>query len=154
MNTTITKRLVSAIVLVAAAGAVQAAFAADAGSYQGYAQGAARSGDARDPFVDGARAVDPYLDGARIEERSVFTDGARTLAGLDRAGVSADPARAIDPYLDGARTGERSVFTDGARTLAGLDRTGVSADPARAIAPYLDGARIGERSVFTDGAYS
>ncbi|HBD34209.1 MAG TPA: hydroxyquinol 1,2-dioxygenase, partial [Cupriavidus sp.] len=27
---------------------------------------------------------------------------ARTLAGLDRTGVSAAPARSIDPYLDGA----------------------------------------------------
>jgi hypothetical protein len=56
--------------------------------------------------------------------RSIRTDGARTLAGLDRTGVSADPARSVDPYLDGART------------LAGLDRTGVSADPARSIDPY------------------
>ncbi len=45
----------------------------------------------------------PYLDGSRIEQRDVFTDGAMTLAGMDRTGVSAPPARGRDPYMDGAR---------------------------------------------------
>jgi hypothetical protein len=36
------------------------------------------------------------------DQREPYTDGARTLAGMDRSGVSAPPARQADPYLDGA----------------------------------------------------
>ena len=43
-----------------------------------------------------------------------YTDGARTLAGLDRSGVSAEPARSFDPYTDGARVGKADPYTDGA----------------------------------------
>lgn len=51
----------------------------------------------------------PYLDGGRIEQRDVFTDGAPSVAGMDRTGVSAPPARARDPYTDGARAGDMSL---------------------------------------------
>ena len=50
----------------------------------------------------------PYLDGGRIEQRSVFTEGALSVAGMDRTGVSAPPARARDPYTDGARASDVS----------------------------------------------
>lgn len=52
----------------------------------------------------------PYLDGGRIEQRDVFTDGALSVAGMDRTGVSSPPARARDPYTDGARAGDVSLM--------------------------------------------
>lgn len=77
----------------------------------------------RDGYTEDApvsRTADPYLDGARYGvngPRDVYTDGARTVAGLDHVGVSAPPARTRNPYLDGARydaNGPRDVYTDGA----------------------------------------
>lgn len=50
----------------------------------------------------------PYLDGGRIEQRNVYTDGALSVAGMDRTGVSAPPARARDPHTDGARASDVS----------------------------------------------
>ena len=85
------------------------------------------------------RTHDTFTDGARAGQRDVFTEGARTVAGLDKVGVSAAPARTFDPYLDGARNAD--PYTDGARFVAGLDKVGVSAAPARSADPYLDGAR-------------
>ncbi len=62
MTTPITKRIVLAIALVAAAAGAQAA---TVGARDPYSDGARSVQDARDPFVDGARNSDPYLDGAR-----------------------------------------------------------------------------------------
>ncbi|MGO4329125.1 hypothetical protein AB4Z48_18630 [Cupriavidus sp. 2TAF22] len=55
-----------------------------------------------DAFTDGARTgkFDSFGEGAR--QVDPYTDGARTVAGLDRSGVSSDPARSVDVYLDGA----------------------------------------------------
>lgn len=50
----------------------------------------------------------PFLDGGRSGTPDVFTDGALSLAGMDRTGVSAPPAHARDPYTDGARAGSDS----------------------------------------------
>ena len=89
---------------------------------------------ARDPYLDGARAV----QGAR----DVFSDGARSVSD------------AHDPYTDGARgvQDQRSPYYDGAHVVAGLDRTGVSAPPARAVDPYYDGARkVGYLAPSVDG---
>lgn len=44
--------------------------------------------------VVGERSL--YLDGGRIEQLDVFTDGALSVAGMDRTGPSAPPARASD----------------------------------------------------------
>lgn len=127
MSKNLTKRLVLAVALIAAAAGAQASVVG-----------------ARDPYSDGARSVQdqrsPYTEGARSvqDQRSPYYDGAHTVAGLDRTGVSAPPARSADPYLDGART--LDPYYEGAHTVAGLDRTGPSADPARSVDPYLDGA--------------
>lgn len=85
------------------------------------------------------RTHDTFTDGARAGKTDPFSDGARTVAGLDKVGVSAEPARKADPFVDGARNAD--PYTDGARFVAGLDKAGVSADPARSFDPFLDGAR-------------
>ncbi|MCY0855052.1 hydroxyquinol 1,2-dioxygenase [Cupriavidus sp. D39] len=90
MTTNIAKRFVFAIALVAAAAGAHAAGLSHVGARDPYTEGARSVQESRDAYTDGARAVDPYIDGAR------------TLAGMDRTGVSADPARSVDPYLDGA----------------------------------------------------
>ena len=105
MSTNLTKRLVLAVALVAAAAGAQASVVS---ARDPYSDGARTVQDTRDVFSDGARSVtdarDPYTEGARSvqEPRSPYYDGAHTVAGMDRTGVSADPARSIDPYLDGA----------------------------------------------------
>jgi hypothetical protein len=99
--TSIAKRLVLAVALVAAAAGAQAAVT---GSRDVYTDGARSVQEPRNPYSDGARSVQdarsPYSDGARNVDP--YTDGARIVAGMDRTGVSADPARTVDPYLDGA----------------------------------------------------
>ena len=85
--------------------------------------------DARDLYGSGARVgrYDPYTDGAR--DVAPFTrdiDNSRSLAGMDRRGVSAEPSRSFDIYTDG--------------TLAGMDRRGVSAEPSRMVDVYTDGS--------------
>ncbi|WP_255371405.1 hypothetical protein [Cupriavidus sp. YR651] len=132
--------------------------------------------DTRDVFSDGARAgrFDTFSEGARdIAPATREINNARSLAGMDRSGVSAEPSRMIDVFTDGALAGmDRSgvsaepsrkmdVFTDGA--LAGMDRSGVSAEPSRKMDVFTDGALAGmDRSgvsaepsrkfdVFTDG---
>ncbi|GJG98225.1 hypothetical protein [Cupriavidus pauculus] len=50
----------------------------------------------------------PYLDGSRIDQRNVFTDGALSMAGMDRTGPLAPPAHTRDPYTDGARASDMS----------------------------------------------
>lgn len=95
--TSIAKRLVLAVALVAAAAGAQAAVT---GSRDVYTDGARSVQEPRNPYSDGARNVDPFTDGARNVDP--YTDGARIVAGMDRTGVSADPARTVDPYLDGA----------------------------------------------------
>lgn len=76
------RMLVSAIALVSvfAAGAAHARIS----NRDGYTEDTKAS-----------RTVEPYHDGARIEPRDRYTDGARTLAGMDHTGVSAPPAHAI-----------------------------------------------------------
>lgn len=102
-------RFLSALaVALAAAGAVQAAPVKGSPDAYDYSFRAAPSA-----FTDGARGRDAFTDGARSGKFDVFTEGARTLAGLDRVSVSATPGRAYDVYTDGARG--RDVFTDGAR---------------------------------------
>uniref|UniRef100_UPI0004937C2A hypothetical protein n=2 Tax=Burkholderiaceae TaxID=119060 RepID=UPI0004937C2A len=97
MTSTTTKRFVFAIALAAAAAGVQAAGLSHAGARDPFTDGARSVQDARDVYSEGAHGVQdprsPYTDGARNVD--TFTDGARTLAGLDRTGVSADPARSI-----------------------------------------------------------
>jgi hypothetical protein len=113
------KTILTAAALAAAfvTGAAQAAPANKTGEVYGYSY---RVNDARNAFTDGARASgvneprNPYVDGARVGKADPFTDGARTVAGLDRTGVSASPARTADPYLDGARQGKFDTFTEGA----------------------------------------
>ncbi len=104
MTANITKRFVFAVALVAAAAGAQAAGLSQVGARDPFTDGARSVQGARDPFSEGARSVQeprsPFNDGARNVDPDY--DGARSLAGLDRAGVSADPARSIDPYLDGA----------------------------------------------------
>ncbi|WP_454766993.1 copper resistance protein CopQ [Cupriavidus campinensis] len=113
-----TKTILSAAALAAAfvTGAAQAAPASNAsGQVYGYSY---RVNDQRSAFTDGARVNDqrsPFSDGARVGKADPFTDGARTVAGLDTKGVSASPARSADPYLDGARQGQFDVFTEGAK---------------------------------------
>jgi len=48
----------------------------------------------------------PSLDGGHTSQRDVFTDGAMSVAGMDRTGVSGPPARAGDPDSDGARASD------------------------------------------------
>ena len=60
------------------------------------------------------KQFDPYSQGAKAGKADPYTDGARTVAGLDRSGVSAAPARSVDPYTDGARVGKADPYTDGA----------------------------------------
>jgi len=97
------KRFAFAIALLAAAAGAQAA-SSGVGARDPYTDGARAVHDARSPFNDGARSVQsprsPYSDGARYVDP--FTDGAHSLAGMDRTGVSAEPSRSADPYLDGA----------------------------------------------------
>ena len=86
------KTILSAAALAAAfvTGAAQAAPASNqTGEAYGYGY---RVNDARSPFSDGARAgkFDPY------------TDGARTVAGRDRTGVSAEPGRTADTAVETA----------------------------------------------------
>ncbi|AOZ10312.1 hydroxyquinol 1,2-dioxygenase [Cupriavidus malaysiensis] len=108
MSNNFAKRLVLAASLVVAATAAATAAAGAQASVLGarnpYADGARAAQDSRDVFSEGARAVQdqrsPYVDGAR--NVNAYGDGARTVAGMDRTGVSAEPARAADPYLDGA----------------------------------------------------
>ena len=50
----------------------------------------------------------PFLDGGRTSTPDVLADGALSLAGMDRTGVSAPPAHARDPYTDGARAGNEA----------------------------------------------
>jgi hypothetical protein len=104
MTSNIAKRFVFAIALVAAAAGAQAAGLSHVGARDPFTDGARSVSDARDPYTEGARSVQeprsPYNDGARTVDP--YYDGARSVAGLDRSGVSADPARSVDPYLDGA----------------------------------------------------
>lgn len=108
MSNNFAKRLVLAASLVVAATAAATAAAGAQASVLGarspYADGARAAQDPRDVFSEGARAVQdqrsPYVDGAR--NVNAYGDGARTVAGMDRTGVSAEPARAAAPYLDGA----------------------------------------------------
>jgi hypothetical protein len=65
-----------------------------------------------------------------------------TVAGLDRAGPSADPARKFDTYTDGARTRQVDPFTDGALTIAGMDTRGVSGTPGRTLEANCVGSRV------------
>lgn len=68
------------------------------------ALGAAQAGTVpADKYGYEFRTHDTFTDGARAGKFDAFTDGARKVAGLDKAGVSAEPARSFDPYLDGAR---------------------------------------------------
>ena len=57
----------------------------------------------------------PYDGGARAGKPDPYVDGARTLAGLDRGGVSAAPARSFDPYSEGSRVGGFDPYGEGAR---------------------------------------
>jgi hypothetical protein len=91
MSKNFANRLVLAVALAAAAAGAQASVV---GARDPYSDGARTVQDARDVFSEGARAVQ--------DQRSPYYDGAHTIAGMDRAGVSADPARSVDPYLDGA----------------------------------------------------
>ncbi|MNL39817.1 hypothetical protein D3C87_1621250 [compost metagenome] len=101
MSKTLTSRLVLAVALAAAAVGAQASVL---GARDPYSDGARAVQSARDVFSEGARSAtaarDPYTEGARSADP--YLDGARTLAGMDRTGVSAAPARSVDPYLDGA----------------------------------------------------
>ncbi len=85
--------------------------------------------DTRDVYSDGARTgrFDTYSEGAReIAPTTRDMNIDRSLAGMDRRGVSAEPSRKFDVYTDGA--------------LAGMDRRGVSAEPSRMVDVYTDGA--------------
>ena len=58
----------------------------------------------RDVYTDGARVgkADPFTDGAKAAPFDPYSGGARSVAGLDRTGVSAEPSRSFDVYTDGA----------------------------------------------------
>jgi hypothetical protein len=103
MTTHTAKRLLLTIALAASAAGAQAG-GLSYKSADPYTDGARSVHAMPDPYTEGARSVqeprNPFADGARTVDP--YYDGARTLAGLDRTGVSADPARKADPYLDGA----------------------------------------------------
>lgn len=97
-----TTRLATALLLsLAALGAAQAATAAEQvpGDKYGYE----------------FRSHDVFTEGARVGKADPFVDGARTLAGLDRSGVSAAPARSFDTYSEGSRAGKFDPYGEGAR---------------------------------------
>lgn len=102
MTTNNAKRFVLAIALLAAAAGAQAAGPSHVGARAPFTDGARSVEEARSPYSDGARAVDPFTDGARAVDpyydgARTYYGGARTLAGMDRTGPSADPARSVDP---------------------------------------------------------
>ncbi|SDD89554.1 hypothetical protein SAMN05216345_12059 [Cupriavidus sp. YR651] len=135
MTKTAALKIASTLLLsLAALGTVQASTVpADKYGYE------FRTGVPADQYGYEFRTHDAFTDGARTGKFDPYADGARTVAGLDKVGVSAPPARTFDPYADGARGAD--PYTDGARFVAGLDNVGVSASPARGFDPYLDGAR-------------
>ncbi|WP_434034358.1 hypothetical protein [Cupriavidus sp. a3] len=124
-----TARFASALFLsLAALGAAHAASAAEPlpGDKYGY------EFRSHDVFTDGARTLaaatlpgdkygyefrshDAFTDGARAGKPDTYVDGARTVAGLDRSGVSAAPARSFDPYSEGSRVGGFDPYGEGAR---------------------------------------
>ncbi|WP_439686713.1 hypothetical protein MNJPNG_29940 [Cupriavidus oxalaticus] len=61
------------------------------------------------------RSHDAFTDGARAGKPDPYVDGARTVAGLDRSGVSTAPARSFDPYSEGSRVGGFDPYGEGAR---------------------------------------
>lgn len=96
-------RLASALLLsLAAVGAAQAATAA-ADQLPG------------DKYGYEFRSHDVFTDGARTGKADPFVDGARTVAGLDRGGVSAAPARSFDTFTEGSRAGKFDPYGEGAR---------------------------------------
>ncbi|WP_444634852.1 hypothetical protein [Cupriavidus oxalaticus] len=119
-----TARFASALFLsLAALGAAHAATAAERlpGDKYGY------EFRAHDVFTDGARTLpgdkygyefrshDAFTDGARAGKPDPYVDGARTVADLDRGGVSAAPARSFDTYSEGSRVGGFDPYGEGAR---------------------------------------
>lgn len=118
----------AALALALAAGAAQASGPRDS-THAGDRYGYSFRMDARDVFSDGARTgrFDTYSEGSRdVAPATREINNDRSLAGMDRRGVSAEPSRSIDVYTDG--------------TLAGMDRRGVSAEPSRKFDVYTDGA--------------
>ncbi|AQV98964.1 hypothetical protein BJN34_34360 [Cupriavidus necator] len=110
-----TTRLATALLLsLAALGAAQAASAADQlpGDKYGYSF---RSTVPGDKYGYEFRSHDVFTEGARARRFDPFVDGARTVAGLDRSGVSAAPARSFDTFTEGSRTGKFDAYGEGAR---------------------------------------
>jgi hypothetical protein len=105
MTRTIALKLASSLVLsLAALGAAQAGTVpADKYDYEFRTGESAGTRVPADKYGYEFRTHDTFTDGARAGKFDAFTDGARKVAGLDKAGVSAEPARSFDPYLDGAR---------------------------------------------------
>jgi hypothetical protein len=56
-----------------------------------------------------------FTDGARAGKADPFGDGARTVAGLERGGVSASPSRSFDTFTEGSRAGSFDPYGEGAR---------------------------------------
>ncbi|MEM5430262.1 hydroxyquinol 1,2-dioxygenase [Cupriavidus oxalaticus] len=99
MSTSLAKRFLLAISLVAAAAGAQAAGPSATGARDPYTDSARSVTDPRDPYTDGARSVQeprsPYSDGAR--KFDPYSDGARTSTALGLTGASADPAQGLEP---------------------------------------------------------
>lgn len=112
-----TTRLATALLLsLAALGAAQAATATAADQLPGDKYGYSfRSTVPGDKYGYDFRGHDVFTDGARAGKFNPFTDGARTVAGLDRSGVSAAPARSFDTFTEGSRAGKFDPYGEGAR---------------------------------------
>jgi hypothetical protein len=110
-----TTRLATALLLsLAALGAAQAATVAEQlpGDKYGYSF---RSTVPGDKYGYEFRSHDVFTEGGRVGKADPFVDGARTVAGLERSGVSASPSRSFDTFTEGSRAGRFDPYGEGAR---------------------------------------